>query len=218
MTSMNALKQAFLPVGPGLFHRGQSVTGQCRYRCRPRACSVEQPATPTTATNVKQVSLRRPMGIVFEQTESNIVFVSEVLPDSNAAESGKIDVADEVIAVSLPFGEELTICEGEGLELFQSFVKERDSAEEFIKLELRPFEGGLVALQNDHGDFLETHGEDVEAFKKKLCDLPYLEADDDEEEADPDSSHISELELMLSKMSTEEKVEWFMKNYTDPGE
>jgi len=106
-------------------------------------------------------------------------------------------------------------CEREGLELFQSFVKERDSSEEFVHLELRPFEGGLTALEKECGDYVEMNPDRIDEFKKMLNELPYPEPDEDDE--DDEGSNESELELRLSQMTSEEKLEWFMQNYKDPG-
>jgi len=88
--NMSVFRTSFLPVVPAISWKGQTGIRHRGRRWRPRACMVEQHVTPM---QVKQVSLRRPMGIVFEETETNVVFVSEVLPDSNAEKSGRVGAA-----------------------------------------------------------------------------------------------------------------------------
>ncbi|KAJ8902734.1 hypothetical protein NDN08_006054 [Rhodosorus marinus] len=166
--------------------------------------------------NLVLVSIERPMGIAFEQTRGGVIYVAEVVDGSNA--EGMIPVGVEVVSVSLPFGDTVFPIAGKGIDEFESYLMERDEKEKCISLEYRQYPGGLEALleASYDGQVGEIGFQDAMYMKKKIANLPYPVLQDEESFEEP-SGGETELDAstmeMLSKMSVEEKRDWFKENY-----
>mmetsp|Transcript_3666 Transcript_3666/g.5198 ORF Transcript_3666/g.5198 Transcript_3666/m.5198 type:complete len:232 (-) Transcript_3666:661-1356(-) len=166
--------------------------------------------------NLILVSIERPMGIAFQQTREGVIYVAEVVDGSNA--EGMIPVGVEVVSVSLPFGDAVFPIAGKGIDEFESYLVERDENEKYMILEYRQYPGGLEALLEASKDELvgEIGVQDALRMKKKIANLPYpvLQDEESDEQASGGDSELDASTLeMLSKMSVEEKRDWFKENY-----
>lgn len=82
----------------------------------------------------RAVTLQKPLGIVLEEGQDGMVFVAEVDPDGNGAESGEVFEGDIVVAVSATFGEEVWSTRGVGLDRVMKSIRIR--AGDFVTLVL----------------------------------------------------------------------------------
>merc|ERR1711907_226954 len=71
------------------------------------------------------VELAKPMGIILDEDGDGNCYISEIVPGSNAATSGKVKVGDVVVRCSAVFGNDLWSTRGVGLSRVQSAIKVR---------------------------------------------------------------------------------------------
>lgn len=73
----------------------------------------------------RAVILAKPLGVVLEEGQDGMVFVAEVDPEGNAAESGEVKEGDILVAVSATFGEEVWSTRGVGLDRVMKSIRIR---------------------------------------------------------------------------------------------
>lgn len=86
------------------------------------------------ASSDRAVVLQKPLGIVLEEGQDGMVFVAEVDPEGNAADSGEVNEGDILVAVSATFGEEVWSTRGVGLDRVMKSIRIR--AGDFVTLVL----------------------------------------------------------------------------------
>lgn len=91
-------------------------------------------AKRAVSTSDRAVSLQKPLGLVLEEGQDGMVFVAEIDPDGNAAESGEVNEGDILVAVSATFGEEVWSTRGVGLDRVMKSIRIR--AGDFVTLVL----------------------------------------------------------------------------------
>lgn len=74
------------------------------------------------------------MGLILEEAQDGMVFVAEIDPEGNAAESGEVNEGDILVAVSATFGEEVWSTRGVGLDRVMKSIRIR--AGDFVTLVL----------------------------------------------------------------------------------
>lgn len=82
----------------------------------------------------RAVSVQKPLGLVLEEGQDGMVFVAEMDPEGNAAETGEINEGDILVAVSATFGEEVWSTRGVGLDRVMKSIRIR--AGDFVTLVL----------------------------------------------------------------------------------
>lgn len=82
----------------------------------------------------RAVAIQKPLGIVLEEGQDGMVFVAEIDPDGNAAESGEVNEGDILVAVSATFGEEVWSTRGVGLDRVMKSIRIRSG--DFVTLVL----------------------------------------------------------------------------------
>lgn len=82
----------------------------------------------------RAVVLQKPLGIVLEEGQDGMVFVAEVDPDGNAADSGEVNEGDILVAVSATFGEDVWSTRGVGLDRVMKSIRIRSG--DFVTLVL----------------------------------------------------------------------------------
>lgn len=80
----------------------------------------------------RAVTLQKPLGLVLEEGQDGMVFVAEVDPAGNAADSGEVREGDIVVAVSATFGDEVWSTRGVGLDRVMKSIRIR--AGDFVTL------------------------------------------------------------------------------------
>jgi len=79
--------------------------------------------------------IKKPLGIILEEKENGMVYIANISPNGNAAQSGfDVRVGDVVVAVSATFGDEIWSTRGVGLEMVLKAVKIRSG--DFITIVL----------------------------------------------------------------------------------
>lgn len=73
----------------------------------------------------RAVTVKKPLGVVLEEGQDGMVFVAEVDPDGNAAETGEVSEGDILVAVSATFGEEVWSTRGVGLDRVMKSIRIR---------------------------------------------------------------------------------------------
>ena len=82
----------------------------------------------------RAVVLQKPLGIVLEEAQDGMVFVAEIDPEGNAADSGEVFEGDILVAVSATFGDEVWSTRGVGLDRVMKSIRIR--AGDFVTLVL----------------------------------------------------------------------------------
>ncbi|CDF37425.1 unnamed protein product [Chondrus crispus] len=80
----------------------------------------------------RSVTVQKPLGLVLEEGQDGMVFVAEMDPEGNAADSGEINEGDILVAVSATFGEEVWSTRGVGLDRVMKSIRIR--AGDFVTL------------------------------------------------------------------------------------
>lgn len=88
----------------------------------------------TVSDKDRSVTLQKPLGLVLEEGQDGMVFIAEMDPDGNAAESGEVKEGDILVAVSATFGEEVWSTRGVGLDRVMKSIRIR--AGDFVTLVL----------------------------------------------------------------------------------
>lgn len=73
----------------------------------------------------RAVVIQKPLGLVLEEGQDGMVFVAEMDPEGNAAESGEVNEGDILVAVSATFGEEVWSTRGVGLDRVMKSIRIR---------------------------------------------------------------------------------------------
>lgn len=79
----------------------------------------------TVGADDRTVSIRKPLGLILEESQDGMVFVAEIDPEGNAAEEEDLSVGDIVVAVSATFGDEVWSTRGVGLDRVMKSIKVR---------------------------------------------------------------------------------------------
>eukprot|EP00177_Eucheuma_denticulatum_P007117 GFKZ01012942.1.p2 GENE.GFKZ01012942.1~~GFKZ01012942.1.p2 ORF type:complete len:257 (-),score=43.87 GFKZ01012942.1:2054-2824(-) len=82
----------------------------------------------------RAVVIQKPLGLVLEEGQDGMVFVAEIDPDGNAADSGEVNEGDILVAVSATFGEEVWSTRGVGLDRVMKSIRIRSG--DFVTLVL----------------------------------------------------------------------------------
>lgn len=82
----------------------------------------------------RAVVVQKPLGLVLEEGKDGMVFVAEIDPEGNAADTGEINEGDILVAVSATFGEEVWSTRGVGLDIVMKSIRIR--AGDFVTLVL----------------------------------------------------------------------------------
>lgn len=82
----------------------------------------------------RAVSIRKPLGLILEEGQDGMVFVAEMDPDGNAADSEEVNEGDVVVAVSATFGDEVWSTRGVGLDRVMKSIRIRSG--DFVTLVL----------------------------------------------------------------------------------
>lgn len=82
----------------------------------------------------RAVIIQKPLGLVLEEGQDGMVFVAEMDPGGNAAESGEVNEGDILVAVSATFGEEVWSTRGVGLDRVMKSIRIRSG--DFVTLVL----------------------------------------------------------------------------------
>lgn len=94
------------------------------------------------------VSVSLPLDAYLEESVSGQVYIDELIPDGNSAQTGLISEGDIIVAVSLPFGDGMFPVPNENaLQMVQDYVQSRDEDEEFFKMALISSAGVQVFRQ-----------------------------------------------------------------------
>lgn len=73
----------------------------------------------------RAVVIQKPLGLVLEEGQDGMVFVAEIDPEGNAAQSGEINEGDILVAVSATFGDEVWSTRGVGLDRVMKSIRIR---------------------------------------------------------------------------------------------
>lgn len=82
----------------------------------------------------RAVIVQKPLGLVLEEGKDGMVFIAEMDPEGNAADTGEIFEGDILVAVSATFGEEVWSTRGVGLDIVMKSIRIR--AGDFVTLVL----------------------------------------------------------------------------------
>lgn len=82
----------------------------------------------------RAVAIQKPLGLVLEEGQDGMVFVAEMDPEGNAAESGEVNEGDVLVAVSATFGNEVWSTRGVGLDRVMKSIRIRSG--EYVTLVL----------------------------------------------------------------------------------
>lgn len=86
---------------------------------------LEDRSKRAVASTDRAVTLQKPLGIILEEGQDGMVFVAEIDPEGNAAESGEVQEGDILVAVSATFGEEVWSTRGVGLDRVMKSIRIR---------------------------------------------------------------------------------------------
>lgn len=95
---------------------------------------VEDRSKRNVADSDRSVVIQKPLGIVLEEGQDGMVFVAEVDPEGNAADTGEVNEGDILVAVSATFGDEVWSTRGVGLDRVMKSIRIR--AGDFVTLVL----------------------------------------------------------------------------------
>lgn len=73
----------------------------------------------------RAIVIRKPLGLVLEEGQDGMVFIAEMDPEGNAAETGEVNEGDILVAVSATFGEEVWSTRGVGLDIVMKSIRIR---------------------------------------------------------------------------------------------
>lgn len=73
----------------------------------------------------RAVVVEKPMGMVLEEGQDGMVFIAEMDPEGNAADTGEVNEGDVLVAVSATFGEEVWSTRGVGLDRVMKSIRIR---------------------------------------------------------------------------------------------
>lgn len=135
----------------------------------------------------EEVTLSFPLGLTIEEVGGGQLFIDEVEDGGNAQRSGKIFVNDQIIGVSLPFGDGLTLVPRQNaLDEVESLIRARaaDGPGAFMKLAVRrdgpDFRAAKLAEPRTGSITPEQRERIREALLRGPTDTP--DADDGEDE------------------------------------
>eukprot|EP00186_Timspurckia_oligopyrenoides_P001442 CAMPEP_0182443800 /NCGR_PEP_ID=MMETSP1172-20130603/2429_1 /TAXON_ID=708627 /ORGANISM="Timspurckia oligopyrenoides, Strain CCMP3278" /LENGTH=240 /DNA_ID=CAMNT_0024639179 /DNA_START=66 /DNA_END=788 /DNA_ORIENTATION=- len=107
---------------------------------------VQQKVNPTRESGTFVVAVERPLGIVVEETQSGLLFISELIPEGNALRTNQIQQGDVIVAASGPYGNGLvTLGSEDPSDLLATIIETREEGAP-IYLEIERLDGGLDAL------------------------------------------------------------------------
>lgn len=146
-----------------------------------------------TLEEAEEVTIKLPVGAVFEQLPSGELFIDEIMAGSNAEKTGLLHVGDVIIGHSLPYGTGTTLLPKENpLDSLESFIGDRE--EEWITFVVRrgaDVEELRRSVYENEGRPLS--GEQIQKIKELANSdwYPFCPGDDEDEPSIEDN--ISEL-------------------------
>lgn len=108
---------------------------RCRVACVAQQHDLAQDDSPDLLANTRTVSVKLPLDAYLEETPAGIVYIDEIVAGGNADKQRVLKEGDNILAVSLPFGDGLMPVPTVGaLDMVESFILERGEDERDFKM------------------------------------------------------------------------------------
>lgn len=130
----NGVSSRFVRVSPTISRRARIVCQEGKQFNYNIYQDFEDRSKRSLTNEDRAVAVQKPLGIVLEEGQDGMVFVAEVDPDGNAAETGEVQEGDILVAVSATFGDEVWSTRGVGLDRVLKSIRIRSG--EYVTLVL----------------------------------------------------------------------------------